>query len=128
MTGKDDMPDLYFDERDAAMIRRAVHTLVGESAQIDKWEYACQEARKIFTEILSQERSMTAYLGGTPLDSAIATGVLYPVYKGVGVVFIVTEPSGEVQGAERIPVPNGVGMSKNQNVLAKFWCAASLHI
>lgn len=114
-------PELRFDVNDEPGVKTAIGARVHPK---DPWTFACGLARKCFDELLIEEQPMTDYLGGRPLDSAITNGVLHPLYKGLGVVFVVGQPSG-IEGGIGVRRVADVAIGADNYVIAKFWCAAT---
>lgn len=117
-------PELLFDERDHDGVVGAL-TPFSESIGGDLWEFAKTRARKRFLELLEENGPMTAYLGGMPLDSSLVDGVLQPVYRGLGVVFVLTEPSSLGERVPQISHVVGAAVRPVQKVMAKFWMSAA---
>lgn len=116
--------ELVFDERDRDGVLLALQPF-GEIISDDPWEYAKSLARRCFADLLAQNRPITDYLGGKPLDSNIGDGVLHPIYRGVGVVFVLTEPSSLGPGAATVSHVNDLPVNDEQSVMAKFWISAT---
>ncbi len=113
-------PKLVFDERDEEGVRHAIAPFVRDK---DTWAFARRLAKEKFEELLKEQQSMTEYLGGRPLDAAICNGVLHPLHRGLGVVFIIGQPT-DIQGQIGLPPIMDAAMKPEQFVIAKFWCSA----
>lgn len=118
-------PDLDFDDRDREGVAKALEPFADVIDQ-DPWLFAQSLAQERFEELLAKDQPMTTYLGGKPLDSGIVNGVLHPLYRGLGVIFVLTEPSSLGAGAESVSQVWDAPTRPEQNVRAKFWISAAV--
>lgn len=117
-------PVLGFDDRDREGVTKALEPF-SHVLDEDPWMFAQARAQECFADLLAGNQSLTSYLGGKPLDSSIANGVLHPLYRGLGVIFMLTEPSTLGAGAESVSHVWDAPVRAEQGVKAKFWISAA---
>ena len=117
-------PGLDFDDRDREGVAKALEPF-SDVIDGDPWLFAQSLAQKQFETLLAKDLPMTTYLGGKPVDSGVANGVLHPLYRGLGVIFMLTEPSSLSVGVESVSHVWDAPIRPEQKVRAKFWISAA---